>query len=309
MSRSGAAAFAAVELRVRRLLDGRLQGDHLGVRIGPGSEAEEVVRYRSGEDDVRRIDWNVTARSQELHVWRSRAEHELQTWVLLDDTASMAFGTDELEKRDLALMVTAALGVLTDGPGNRLGLARLHDGGVHWSVPLPGRQAGRRALRAGTGEVGPRRVTPAGDLAAALRELHARRRHRGLRVVVSDFIEPDGTVTRPFSWEPELRRMGAHHDVIVVEVLDPRELELPDVGPVVLVDPETGHRCDVWTSLPGVRDRYARTAAEHRNQVAAAVRAAGASHVVLRTDRDWVTDLARQVQRRHGSRQIRRRNR
>jgi uncharacterized protein (DUF58 family) len=114
-------------------------------------------------------------------------------------------------------------------------------------------------------------------------------------VVISDFVEPDGAVERPFAWEPALRRLAARHEVFVVEVLDPRELELVDVGPVVLVDPETGHRCEVWTSLPGVRERYAQVAAQHRSNVAAAITAAGATHLVLRTDEDWLRALARHV--------------
>ncbi|HEU5241343.1 MAG TPA: DUF58 domain-containing protein, partial [Ornithinibacter sp.] len=94
-------AFQALDLLVRRRLDGLLQGDHAGMRLGAGTEPEEVVRYRPGEDDVRRIDWNVTARSLEPHVWRPRADHELESWVLLDETPSMAFGTTHLEKGDL----------------------------------------------------------------------------------------------------------------------------------------------------------------------------------------------------------------
>ena len=89
------------------------------------SDPEEVVRYRPGEDDVRRIDWNVTARSGEAHVWRPLAEHELEAWVLVDDTPSMAFGTVALEKRDVAAGVVAAVSLLTQGPGNRLGTAHL----------------------------------------------------------------------------------------------------------------------------------------------------------------------------------------
>ena len=112
---------------------------------------------------------------------------------------------------------------------------------------------------------------------------------------MSDFVEPDGAIERPFPWEGPLRRMARRHEVLVVEVVDPRELSLVDVGPVVMVDPETGHRCEVWTSLASVRDSYARGAAHHREQVAQAVRAAGAAHLVLRTDQDWLRDLAGHV--------------
>jgi len=293
-------AFSALELAVSRRLAGTLYGAHQGVRLGPGSDPEEVVPYRPGEDDVRRIDWNVTARSTEPHVWRTRAEHEVETWVLVDETASMDFGTVEVEKGELAAWVTGAIGLLSDRPGNRLGVAHLGSDGVRWSPPLPPRRAAVRALSGRRPPSHPRgRTVPPtpvrAGLAGALSELDARQRRRGARVVISDFVEPDGQMHRPFAWEVPLRRLAGRHDLLVVEVVDPRELDLPDVGPVVLLDPETGHRCEVWTSLPKLRAGYAAAAAAHREAVATAVRAAGAEHVVLRTDRDWVTDLVRFV--------------
>ncbi len=101
---------------MQRRLDGLLHGDHGGLRLGPGSETEELARYQPGHD-VRRIDWNVTARAREPHLWLTRAEHELDTWLLLDRTASMAFGTVDGEKGELAASVAAAVGLLTDAPG------------------------------------------------------------------------------------------------------------------------------------------------------------------------------------------------
>ena len=300
-----AAMFRTLELRMRRFVSGRLQGDHRGLRLGPGSDPEEVVRYRPGEDDVRRIDWNVTARSTEPHVWRSRAEHELDTWVLLDDTPSMAFGTVYAEKADVARETAAAVALLTDRPGNRVGLVTLAPGGLRWSRPVAPRRGALQALH--------RPATPASadlpspDLATAVRELDRRERRPGLRVVVSDFLEPDGRIERPFPWEPALRRLATRHEVVVVEVIDPRELELVDVGPVVLLDPETGHRCEVWTSLPKVRQQYAAGAAAHRAAVAEAVRATGSMHLRLRTDEDWLRALARQVSRAQAPRNRRRR--
>ncbi|ROR89878.1 DUF58 domain-containing protein [Nocardioides aurantiacus] len=301
-----ARAFASLDLRVRRRLGGLLHGDEAGLRLGPGSEPEEVTRYRPGEDDVRRIDWNVTARSSEPHVWRTVAEHERETWVLVDETASMDFGTTDLEKGDLATWVTGALGLLSAGPGNRLGVAHLRPEGMAWTAPLPPRTAAMQALSrlpASPGQAGSstgRTPTDAAlpstlDLAGALDALGARHRRPGVRVVVTDFVEPDGRTERPYPWERPMRRLAQRHEVLVVEVVDPRELTLPDVGPVVLVDPETGHRCEVWTSSARLRHEYAELAAAHRAGVAAAVRAAGAGHLVLRTDRDWVDDLARHV--------------
>ncbi|MGA8846066.1 MAG: hypothetical protein WB471_05580, partial [Nocardioides sp.] len=133
------------------------------------------------------------------------------------------------------------------------------------------------------------------DLAQAIAGFGARRSRPGVRVIVTDFIDPAGAVERPFAWERPLRRLAATHETLVVEIVDPRELTLPDVGAVTLVDPESGRRREVWTSQPRVRARYAEMAAAHRTATADAVRSARAGHVLLRTDRDWVRDLARYV--------------
>ncbi len=302
-------AFQALDLVVRRRLNGLLQGDHEGLRLGSGSDPDEVVRYRPGEDDVRRIDWNATARTQETHVWRSRSEHELDTWILLDDTASMHFGSIEIDKRELAGWAAGVVALLADGPGNRVGVARLGPDRMRWAPPLPGRVCARRTLREGRrdatdspepfpGGTAPPVTPPTPPtpptLPQALSLLERRHRRPGLRVVISDFVEPDGNPQRPFDWEPALRRLGVRHDVIVVEVLDPRELELPDLGSVLLEDPETGVRQEIWTS-PKLRAQYAAMAQNHRRDVAAAIQAAAAAHVQLRTDRDWVADIARFV--------------
>jgi uncharacterized protein (DUF58 family) len=294
--------FNSLDLTVRRRLDGLLQGDHAGVRLGPGSEAEELAQYSPGHDP-RRIDWNVTARAREPHLWLTQAEHELDTWLLLDQSPSMAFGTAAVEKAELAGMVAAAVGLLTDGPGNRLGLAVLSADGLSWSRPLASRVAAQSSLRRAPAA---RDGTPGTSLAQAITQLGRRHRRSGLRIVVSDLLDPTGKFQRPFDWEGPLRKLAARHDVVVVEVLDPRELELPAVGQLVLVDPESGRQREIGTDLR-TRTAYAEAAAAFRVATAQAVRAVGAGHVLLRTDRDWVGDLARFVRARR--RQPRRRNR
>ena len=294
MSGNGLSSFRSLDLTVRRRLDGMLHGDHAGLSLGPGTEAEELTRYAPGHD-VRRIDWNVTARAGAPQVWLTRAERELDTWLLLDRTPSMAFGTVEREKSDLAATVAGAVGLLTDAPGNRLGVATLSAAGLTWSRPLAGRVVAHHLTRLPE----PARDGPSPvDLAAALRTLDTRHRRPGLRVVVSDLLDPGGAYERPFAWEPALRRLATRHDVIVVEVLDPRELELPAVGQLVLVDPESGRQRDVFTGDRRTRTAYAEAAAAHRRATAAALHAAGAAHVQVRTDRDWVSDLARFVRSR-----------
>ena len=276
-----------LELTVVRRLDGLLQGEHLGLLPGPGSEPAAARPYRPGEDDLRRMDWGVTARTTQPHVRDLVADRELETWALVDLTASMDFGTARAEKRDLAVAAVAAVGFLTAGDGNRLGAHLLGAGGVRTLPARSGRPAllglVRGLLTAERAEPGPAGPT----LGAAVEELDRRHRRRGLRIVVSDFLDPGP------DWEPALRRLAARHQVLAVEVVDPRELELPDVGLLAVVDPETGRRREVWTGRRALRERYADGAAAHRLAVRTALRRAGADHLVLRTDRDWVRDLAR----------------
>jgi uncharacterized protein (DUF58 family) len=134
------------------------------------------------------------------------------------------------------------------------------------------------------------RAQPGGhpDLAAGIRRLASPSHRRGLAVVVSDLLAPPG-------WERELRRIATRHDLLVVEVVDPRELELPDVGTLALVDPESGRLREVHTRSAKLRQRYAEAAREQRDEHARAIREAGGDHLVLRTDRDWLFDLVRFV--------------
>ncbi len=278
-------ALRSLELSVKRKLEGFLQGDITGLRSGPGSEPNEARPYQAGQDDVRRMDWNVTARSLEPHVRAPLAERELETWALVDSSASMDFGTALSEKRDLAVAVVGAIGLLADRPGNRLGVRIALGNEVRRIPDVGGVAALRRTLRtllslprATPGE------HPQTDLAHAITRLNREHPRPGLRVVVSDF-HTEG-------WEVPLRRLTARHEVIAVEVLDPRELELPEVGLLTLVDPETGRRHEVQTSKKRLRERYAAAMVAHREHTTQAIRAAGAAHLVLRTDTDWVRDVA-----------------
>jgi uncharacterized protein (DUF58 family) len=246
------------------------------------------------------MDWNVTARSLEPHVRAPLAERELETWALLDASASMDFGTALSEKRDLAVAVVGAIGLLADRPGNRLGvrvalgneLRRLPAA----SGPVQLRRILRTLLSLPRPEPG---AVPRTDLSRAIDRLGKDHPRPGLRVVVSDFHEE--------GWADPLRRLAARHEVIAVEVLDPRELELPEVGLLMLVDPETGRRREVQTANRKLRRRYADAMAAHREQTTQAIRAAGAAHLVLRTDTDWVRDVAAftTARRRAGARLMR----
>lgn len=286
------AALRRLELLVAHRVDGLLHGDHLGLLPGPGSEAAEARAYLPGQDDPRHIDWNVTARTNEVHVRDVTADRELETWALVDASASMDFGTATMEKRDLAAAAAVALGRLAQRSGDRFGAYVLSPTGVRSTPSTSGRAHLLGVLRALTSSdrVAEGRAVP--GLAEGLTAL-SRHRRRGLRVVVSDFMDPaDPAQDAPPRWAGAMRRLGAHHRVVAVEVLDPRELELPAMGVLSLVDPETGRVAEVDTSSKRLRRRFADASAGHRAQVAATLRAAGAAHLVLRTDRDWVRDLA-----------------
>jgi uncharacterized protein (DUF58 family) len=278
-------ALRALELTVKRKLEGFLHGEITGLHSGPGSEPNEARPYQPGQDDVRRMDWNVTARSLEPHVRAPLAERELETWALLDASASMDFGTALSEKRDLAVAIVGAVGLLSDSPGNRLGVRIAQGNDLRRLPAAAGAVQLRRTLR--TLLSLPRHepgAVPRTDLGRAIGRLNRDHPRPGLRMIVSDFHET--------GWADPLRRLAARHEVIAVEVLDPRELELPEVGLLTLVDPETGQRREVQTSSRKLRRRYADAMAAHREQTTQAIRAAGAAHLVLRTDTDWVRDVA-----------------
>jgi uncharacterized protein (DUF58 family) len=277
-----------LELAVTHRLDGLLQGDYRGLVPGHGSEPGETRLYQPG-DDVRRIDWNVTARTQQTHVRETIADRELETWLLVDRSASLDFGTAACEKRDLALAAAAAVGFLTARSGNRIGAVLL---GANGLTAVPARQGRTHLLallhRILTAPRPDRASTGATDLAAGIDRLRRTAGRRGLAVVISDFLAEPG-------WEQPLRSLGARHEVLAVEVVDPRELELPPVGVLALVDPETGRRREVQTASGKLRARYAEAAAGQRRDIARSIRAAGADHLLLRTDRDWLGDLLRFV--------------
>ena len=300
-----------LELTVTRRLDGLLHGRYRGLLPGPGSEAAGSREYRPGEDEVRRMDWAVTARTTVPHVREVDADRELTTWLLVDASPSMEYGTSTLDKRELAVAAVAAIGFLTAGVGNRLGAQVLTPDGLRRFPARSGRTHLLGLLRAllgaprtgdlpdsdGAGAAGAARTDAAPGLVDGLDGLQRVATRRGLVVIVSDFLDelPDDPDAAPPPWAAALRRLAVRHQVLAVEVTDPRELELPDVGLITLVDPESGRHREVWTGDPGLRERYARAAAEQRDQVRRTLRRAGATHLALRTDGDWCADVVRYV--------------
>ncbi|WHT22109.1 DUF58 domain-containing protein [Crossiella sp. CA-258035] len=278
-------ALRTLELTVKRRLDGLLQGNHLGLVPGPGTEPGEARPYQPG-DDVRRMDWAVTARTTVPHIRETVADRELETWVVVDLSPSLDFGTAACEKRELAVAAVSAVTHLTGGGGNRIG-AIVSTGEHTERVPARGGLAHGSGLLRRIAQTKRAPDGTRGDLALALEQLRRPPRRRGLAVVISDFLGP-------LTWERPLRALSARHDLLAIEVLDPRDVELPDVGTVVLSDPETGKQREVHTT-PLLRKEFGAAAAAHREQVATVLRGAGAGHLVLRTDSDWVADTVRFV--------------
>jgi uncharacterized protein (DUF58 family) len=280
-----------LELTVRNKLDGLLQGNYLGLVPGPGSEAGESRPYVAG-DDVRRMDWPVTARTTTPHVRQTIADRELETWLVVDLSPSIDFGTALTEKRELVLAAITTVVHLTVRGGNRVG-AVVSNGEQTYRVPALAGIAHARYLMKRIATT-PRADGASGDLATMLESLRRPQQRRGLVAVVSDFLETGG-VEATARWERPLRALSDRHQLLGIEVLDPRELELPAAGLVTFADPETGRQLEVQTSAGSVRRDYAAAAQAQRAAIATSLRHAGAAHLQLRTDRDWLTDVVRFV--------------
>jgi uncharacterized protein (DUF58 family) len=277
------ALLRALDLSIGRRVEGLLAGDYRSVLLGQGSELALVRPYVPG-DDVRRIDWNVTARTNEPHVRVDLAERVLVTWLVLDTSASMEFGTADRRKADVAEGVAIAVGHLATRRGNRLGIVTFGDGEPK---VLPARQGrmGLLGLLTALQREPERATVGATSLAEGIAHASAHARQRSLVVLVSDF-------RGPADWRRPLLELAGRHDVLAIEIRDPREQELANVGPLWLVDPETGRQLRVDTRSPRLRARFAAAAAQERARVAGLLSSVGVRHVVLTTEGDWLRVLA-----------------
>ncbi|MFL5935616.1 MAG: DUF58 domain-containing protein [Gaiellaceae bacterium] len=276
----------ALDITVARRMEGLLAGDYRSRVLGQGSELAQIRPYVLG-DDVRQIDWNVTARTGEPHVRVQQAERVLVSWLVLDTSPSMRFGTADRRKADVAEGVAVAVGHVATRRGNRLGVVTFGDRNPR-SAPV---RQGRRgliglltALREEGDGPGPERVG-ATSLGEALRRTDGLARQRSFVVVVSDFRGPN-------DWRRPLLQLAGRHDVMAVEIRDPREQELPNAGELWLVDPETGRQLRVDTRSAKLRRRFAEAAAAERAGLARSLASMGVRHVVLSTSGDWLRELA-----------------
>ncbi|BCB90241.1 DUF58 domain-containing protein [Phytohabitans suffuscus] len=287
-----------LEWQVVRRLDGRLQGAYRTVFRGTGIDFADLRGY-TPEDDVRHIDWNVTARLDEPYVRQYTEDREVTAWLVLDRSASMRFGSgagggtagagSEGGKAAVVTELAVCLARLFTQGGNRVG-AILYDNHVHRVIPA---RTGRTHVLHLTHELtraGPRRDDrrPT-DLAAMLHLAASTARRRGLVFVVSDFIGD-------LDWEPALTRLALRHEVVAIRIVDPAELDLPDLGLVLVEDAETGEQLLADTSDPLFRRRLRAEVDAREFAVTGAIRRSGAAAHRLGTDQDLVASLVEMAQ-------------
>ncbi|OGA95196.1 MAG: ATPase [Burkholderiales bacterium RIFCSPHIGHO2_12_FULL_61_11] len=280
-----------LEWTVLRRLDGLLQGDYRTLLHGTGMDLADLREYQY-HDDVRHIDWNVTARLDQPHVRVFTEDREMSAWFLLDLSASVDFGSGEQRKRDVSAEFVAVLARLLTSHGNRVG-ALLYGCGVDTVIPARGSrqhvlqllhtlQTRPMADDAGVAgkAIGPTRLHELLQAAATLV------RRRSTLFVVSDFISEPG-------WEQSLGLLAQRHDVVAVRLLDPLELALPDLGLIPICDVETGEQLLVDTHDAGFRKRFARIAAQREADLRQALASAGVDTLELSTDGSLVDAIMR----------------
>jgi uncharacterized protein (DUF58 family) len=277
----------ALDLAVNRLVARTLPSDRRAAGVGLGTELAQLRPYELG-DDVRYIDAAASARTGSPHVRLHVPERAMTTWIVLDVSPSMAFGTARRLKADVAEGTALVFGRLGVRRAGSVGLVTFGAAVARVLPPRgskPGMVALRRELEAGVAPDG--RQDP-GALAGALARAGRLARQPGLVVVISDFRDQR-------AWERPLGSLRVRHSVLAVEIADPREAELPAVGHLTLVDPETGARVEVNTGRRRVRERFAELERERRQTVARELRRLRVHHTALSTDDDWLVELGRQL--------------
>jgi uncharacterized protein (DUF58 family) len=275
----------AIDILLLRLLAHTQPGDRRAAGVGRGTELAQLRAYEPG-DDVRHIDAAATARTGQPHVRLHVPERTLTTWIVLDVSPSMAFGTATRLKADVAEGVALVFARLAVRRAGSVGVVAFGAGDPILLAPRgarPGLAAVRDLLLAGIACDGQR---DPGALSAALDRVSAITRRPGLVTIVSDFRELH-------AWARPLAALRARHSVLAVEVRDPREAVLPAVGRLALVDPESGERIEVDTSSARLRARFEELERERREELADALRRQRIVHVPLSTDGDWSAELAR----------------
>lgn len=284
------ALIDALEPAVNRLVSRMLPGGRRATGVGSGIELAQLRPYEPG-DDVRYLDPAASARTGTLHIRLHAPERALTTWIVLDLSPSMAFGTAQRLKADVAEGVALVFGRLGIRRAGSVGVVAFGTGGPDRSRVLPprGSKPAMIALRQllAEGVAGDGR-SDAEALADALGRTLRLATQPGLVVVISDFRDQR-------RWERPLGTLRLRHATLAVEITDPREGELPAVGHLALVDPESGELVHVNSSRRQVRDRFAALERERREVVAAELRRLSVGHIALGTDQDWLAALGRRI--------------
>ncbi len=284
---SVAEVLRSLEFAINRRLDGQLHGQHQGITPGHGSEPGESRSYQPG-DDVRRIDWNVTARTRELHVRDQIADRDLEAWLVVDVSAAMHFGTKHSTKAQIALAAAATVGFLTARNQNRLGSVLVAGPHVRITPPRLGRDNVRAILRA-VADSPDTEGLGRGDLPEALNRVGALSKRRGFVCVISDFA---GT-----SWSSPISALAMRHDVLAISVVGPREFDVQPIGLVTFADPSTGSTREMMVTAD-VQRRFSDLAAVRREERERTARSSGSDWLELSTDGDWLSEIAAHVRRR-----------
>src|SRR3954463_10097597 len=281
-----------LEWRVIRRLDGQLQGNYRTLLRGAGIDVTDLREYEPG-DDVRHMDWNVTARLDAPHVRTFLEDRDLTAWLLLDRSSSMSFGPTDRPKETVLIEVATTLARLFTRGGNRVG-AILYNNSIERTIPpRNGRHQVLRLTHHLLQPPAPSRSST--DLTGLLRAGAAVARRRSLIFVISDFISEPG-------WERIMTQLTERHEVVAIRLVDPGELELPDAGVIVVEDAETGELLSVDTSDPDFRRRFHEAAAAREADLAAVAKRAGVPLYEVSTDDDLVRALMAIVARRRRQR-------
>ncbi|AKF07198.1 DUF58 domain-containing protein [Sandaracinus amylolyticus] len=275
-----------IEIRTSRLANEQLAGGYHSVFKGRGMAFSEVRQYQPG-DDVRFIDWNVSARMNEVYVKVFSEEREMTVMLLVDLSESERFGSVARPKVETVAEVAALLAFSAIKNNDRVGLILFTDRVERYVPPKKGKG---HVMRVVTEILNAKPKGKGTDLRVALDLLGGVQRRRAVAFLVSDLIAKD--------WERSLRIASARHDLIPVQVVDPREEELPDVGWALVEDLESGELLEVDTSDPAVRRAYASRVAKERAIREQLFGRLGVDHVTVRTDRPYVPALAELFRRR-----------
>ena len=268
-----------LELRTRRLVESSFAGQYQSVFKGRGMNFEEVRPYTPG-DEIRAIDWNVTARTGEPYIKKFTEEREMTVMIVLDVSASGDFGSVEESKREMAAEVAAILAFSAIHNNDKVGLLLFSDRVELFIPPKKGRHHILRLIREML------YFSPQGrgtDLSGALDYMNKVVTRRAVVFVISDFLT--GDFSRP------LTVSAKRHDMVALTVIDPAEEALPDVGVILLEDPETGEQIEVDTSRRAITGNYARLAGERFKELGTVFGSRGVDTVQLRTDADYLPVL------------------